>query len=257
MSTGGAGMSNGARHGLGFLLGLVAAPVIFGLLLFGTERLIRANQQFQDGPERWIGAVFVLLAAAVVGLLIGSRVSPLASLVCGGILALVNLPWLQLSSDLAKQVFELVPNGYGNSFITLMTLGVSGMIGGALMIGSLPPSRWRAATRRPAAGPQPPAWTPPPGAPAGQGAPPVPPVMHGGAPGGPPPAGVPVGPGAQPSFGPGAPYVPPQPVDDAPPPPQYGPPASQPRQDQDDDEPGEWTRMYGGRSARKDDGAQS
>lgn len=271
MSTARSGMSNGVRHALGAAVGLAAAPLILALLAFGIERQSRVHRLLLEGesPESWGGVGYLLLAALVLGLLLGSRVSPLASLLCGLILCAVNLPWLVMSRTLIQQVWDLLPREYQGSFNGLGGLGIPALLGGVLIVGSLPPSRWRStASPRPAAPPQPPAWTPPgapvgpgaapaasppgPGAPAtppGPGAPAAPAAGPGGAPAGQPPVGVPVGPGAPFPYEPGPPYIPPQPTGDAPPPKQYGPPPAQPRQDAEEGEqPGEWTRIYGGES---------
>lgn len=272
MSTGRSGMSNGARHALGAVAGLAAAPVIMALMVFGVERLIRAYRLLlgEGGTERWIGAGCLFLAALVIGLLVGSRVSPLASLLCGLTLCAVNLPWLLMNRTLLRHVWDLLPREYRGSVDTLGSLGILGLVGGVLIVGSLAPSRWRSATMpHPAGAPRPPAWTPPgapamppagPGGPAalpaGPGAPAAP-AGPGGAPDGPSPAGVPVGPGAPPLHESGPPYIPPQPAGDAPPPQRYGPPDRPGQDSEEEDQPGEWTHIYGGEGARRDEGRQS
>ncbi|MGK5551272.1 hypothetical protein ACSNOI_06625 [Actinomadura kijaniata] len=227
-------MSNGARHGLGAVVGLIATPVLAGTLTLGLDRAVRSTRAFElTGAERYLGAALLVVAAALVGLLAGSRLSPLASLVPGLAFALHGLGWVLAPRTMFDISDSLVPEFLARGYRFMEPLGVGLLLGVALVVASLPPSRWRG---RQAVPPSPHAAVPPHAAVFPQD--PVPP--HAAEPGrpdrpaspaapfGPPPAGPP-------QFGRGQ---------DEPP---YPPRRAAHRDDDDDEGPGEWTRMYGGR----------
>lgn len=271
-TSGSRGMSNGARHGLGAVVGLVLTPVIGALLVLGTDRLLRVWRLYRvETSDRWVAAALLALAAVLLGLLMGSRMSPLASLVPGAIFTLVNLPWLVAPRWAFRNVPDALPGPYDGAFVNLCSLGILGILGGALLVASIPPSRWRGPA---AAGSRPqPQYAPPPGGqwpppspqapqapqihqahqvpgqgPAGAaGPPPFDPNVH---PYGPPPPHSAPGEAVPGQFGQPGPAVPQQPSPAAPAP-HGSPPPSGPRGD-DDDEPGEWTRMYGGKGSQDD-----
>ncbi|MGI5206812.1 hypothetical protein ACQEU6_35210 [Spirillospora sp. CA-108201] len=175
-------MSNGARHGLGVLIGLVVTPVIALCLMYSTTKFTEYFRYFftRGGEDRWIGAAAVLVAAVLVGLAAGSRVSPLASLIPGAAYAGIGVLWL------ASPRFAFEHSGRGLlsrelylGYTTLAPYGIFLLLGVALLVASLAPSRWKART---AAGPRyggpPPAPLGPPPMPGGQapmGAPQPPP----------------------------------------------------------------------------------
>src|SRR5690606_41753757 len=67
-------MSNGARHGLGVLFGLIVTPVIAACMMYGTEKIGRSVRTLAfDGGDRWVGAAALLFAAVLLGLAAGSR----------------------------------------------------------------------------------------------------------------------------------------------------------------------------------------
>lgn len=230
-------MSNGARHGLGVLTGLVVTPVIALCLMYGTTKFTDYFRYFftRGGEDRWIGAALVLVAAVLVGLAAGSRLSPLASLIPGAAYTAIGVLWLASPRFAVEHSGrDLLGRHLYQGYTTLAPYGIFLLLGAALLAASLAPSRWKARTP---AGPR---YGGPPPAPMG------PPPMHGGqAPMGapqPPPA-----PGQSPSWH-GAPQYGRQPSSTPPPRPveenRSEPPA---RRGSDDDEPpGEWTQMYGG-----------
>ncbi|RAY12140.1 hypothetical protein DPM19_25775 [Actinomadura craniellae] len=251
-------MSNGARHGLGIVVGLLITPVLFAGLAYGGERATRGVRMFDSGAK-WTALAVFLLVALLLGLLAGSRVSPLAALIPG--LSLLSVGYLWFDGHLGRVLRD---GPLGDYTLSLWNLGLQGvllLLGLALVASALPPSRWQARTPRLA---------PPPPAPfgpslSGGGAPPLPyeqgsaparPYGPGGAapaPSGPPPA--PSGP--SPSYEPPS-YEPP-PAPSAPGgPPAFGhgssAPSPEPAQQSerpkpppgDDDGGGEWTRMFGG-----------
>ncbi|MBO2451997.1 hypothetical protein J4573_33265 [Actinomadura barringtoniae] len=284
-------MSNGARHGLGVVVGLIATAVIYAGLLFGTERVLRNRQitlvQFRDkiGSEGIVAIVVFFVVAAVIAILVGSRISPVASLIPGLALTLYGLPWLIKPVWTADKMPDL-PDKYDLANLTLSPMGIPLLIGLILLLASVIPSRWRpsgapvaaqAARYGVSASPPPAPAGPPAPAPmygrdqmpqppyaAGQGAPPR---SYGNAPGS----------AAPPPYGPSQPYEPPRPYespggspgqpggsqqprsgavpfsDGSPsdsPPPAGG---AKPKPSQSDaGEPGEWTQMYGGDDLKGD-----
>ncbi|TDE16984.1 hypothetical protein, partial [Actinomadura sp. 6K520] len=164
-------MSNGARHGLGALVGLVVTPIVAVCMMYGTDKMARAVRTFAyEGGDRWIGVAVFLVAAVLLGLVAGSRLSPLASLIPGAAYAAIGLLWVAAP----RWTFEhagrdVLPRELWIGYTTLAAYGFFLLIGIALVVASLAPSRWKA---RAGAGAAPRFGAPPP-APMG------PPPMHG------------------------------------------------------------------------------
>ncbi|MFA1551713.1 hypothetical protein [Actinomadura chokoriensis] len=242
-------MSNGARHGLGVVAGLVLTPVITLCLMYGVGRLRIVYSfgivRFQSyyGKELWIGLAVIAVAAVLLGLLTGSRLSPVASLLAGAVYTAIGLIWLMWPRwAITHPDDDVLPRDLEAGYGMLGPVGVFFILGVLLLVASLAPSRWKARTP---AGSAPSFGAPPP---APMGPPPMPGAApHMGAPQ-PPPAQSPSWQGA-PQFG--AP-PPAQPAAHNPPPLPSTPPAAEKKPEpsidsgSDDDEPGEWTRMYGG-----------
>jgi hypothetical protein len=267
-------MTGGARHGIGAGIGIVGTPVLFALLIFGTERLIFqyryvVSYLYRDGlarPGTLFGALLLLLLAAGVAALVATRVSPVASLIPGAVFTLYGLLWAVLPGRAVRMSdLPVLDRQYEVALSQAGSMGVTLLIGAILVAGSVIPSRWRAA---PASGPgrpaQPygPAFAAP-GQPASYGAQPGP---YGSQPAAQP---GPWGQGPQqqwqqPQPGrPQSPYGQPQPQHGSDPSPggarqdrPQDPAAPASGKDEGaaprsgstpgDDEPGEWTRMYGG-----------
>ncbi|WP_131760002.1 hypothetical protein [Actinomadura fibrosa] len=263
-------MSSGARHGIGAVIGLVATPVIAVCLLFGTERMTRYFRYFfASGGDRWSAAAALLVAAVVLGLVMGTRLSPLASLIPGAVFAAVGLLWIVAPRWSLEHTTRKLPDTLDRGYQYVGPYGVFLLIGVALVVASVFPSRWQARTPTGAAprfgGPPPAPMGPPQGAPMGTpqhlGGPPPPgqepswqrPPQYGQPAGQQYGAGLPGGPGqygGQPAqFPPATPPAPP-----AAPPSPYSAEESKPKpsaqRGSDDDTPGEWTQMYGGDDLR-------
>ncbi|MWA05474.1 hypothetical protein F8568_034945 [Actinomadura sp. LD22] len=267
-------MSNGARHGIGAVVGLVATAVLTYCLTMGAYKMSMAQRYFSatfrnyHGKELWIGAVLLIGAAIVLGLVTGSRVSPVASLIPGvlytatGVLWIADAGWAMRNT--AKKSF---PNSLTLGYLNLATFGVFLLLGVALLVASVPPSRWRARTAAPRYGGPPPAPLGPPpaaGAPAPLGAPQAPaqdspwgrPPQYGQQPPGQPQYGRSAQPGLPPAASP-APSAPPAQ-------PPARPASGAVPFDDNDGKPsaqgggsgegvGEWTQMYGGDDLRRGD----
>ncbi|XVQ12221.1 hypothetical protein ACQP1W_06520 [Spirillospora sp. CA-255316] len=259
-------MSSGARHGLGAVIGVVVIPLIALSLMYGIHRAVVFTQTFMEPPwsERLILMGLFLFAAVLLGLVMGSRLSPVASLIPGLAFAGPGLLWMVAPVFSMRNALDVLPRELDRGYSVLASSGVLLVLGTALIVASLPPSRWRGA--RAASGPSRHAAAPgapmlpgaPPPAPAGPGAPmgqamPQPPY------GTPPAAGeqpvqgaVPFAPPAGPAA-PGTPASPPRPQSGAVP---FDDDAGRPERQrpgsggQGGQQPGEWTQMYGGDDLR-------
>jgi hypothetical protein len=248
-------MSNGARHGLGVVIGLVVTPIIALCLSYGATKYTEYFRYFviRGGSERWAATALVVVAAVLVGLVAGSRTSPLASLIPGFVYTVVGILWVVAPRwSVGHSGRDLLPRDIHIGYTVLAPYGVFLLLGVALLAASLPPSRWRASTRAGAVprftGPPPAPMGPPPmpGGPAPMGAP-QPPPAHGPSWQGAPQYGAPPAQPAAPPAQPAAPNPPPlPPASPAAPPPAQEKKAEPSIDSEDDDGPGEWTRMYGG-----------
>lgn len=125
-------MSNAKRHVWGVVVGIFAIPVI----------AVGTSPRLQDvssplGPPAAITAIFIVLAV-VLGLLAGSRISPLAALLPG--LAMVGLAVVFHVPDVSGPLVDA-----GDDWVSEADRLIYGVIGGLLLGSALPPSRWRAA----------------------------------------------------------------------------------------------------------------
>ncbi|WP_433464494.1 hypothetical protein [Spirillospora sp. CA-128828] len=234
-------MSNGARHGLGVVIGLVVTPVIALCLMYSTTKFMRYFQYFlTKGGDRWIAAALVLAAAVLVGVVAGSRVSPIASLIPGFVFTVIGVLWIVSPRwAFGHAGRDALPNKLYLGYTVLAPYGVFLLLGVALLVASVAPSRWKSRATAGAA----PRFGGPPPAPMG------PPPMHGS----PAPMGAhrpPPAPGQSPAWQ-GAPQYgqpPAQPAASNPPPlpPAEEKPKPSGKSGPDEDNPGEWTQMYGG-----------
>jgi hypothetical protein len=227
-------MSSGARHGIGVVVGLIATPLIAGFLTYGVNRATVTVRVYAfDAPwsQRLIVAGALLVAAVALGLVAGSRLSPLASLIPGVAFTGLGLMWfLAPGFALRNTGRDFLTDDLFLGYTYLSPAGIWLLLGVALVTASLSPSRWRGAGASPAPSPY--------GMQAG-------PMGPGGAP--PQPYGPPVGqyqPAPSPyAPGPASPH-PPAPL------PKRPVPEAAPQREQ----PGEWTQMYGGDEINSDKG---
>jgi hypothetical protein len=265
-------MSNGARHGIGVVVGLVVTAAVAVCLMWGTNRMLIYFQLYlHRGNYRWTGAAALVVAAVLIGLVAGTRASPVASLIPGVAFTATGALWVVAPIWMSGHTARKLPTTLDRGYQFVGPYGVLLILGVALLVASLAPSRWRARTAGGAprfAGPPPAPMGPPPGAP--------------GAPGAPAPFGAPQSPAqeqswqrppqygqqppAQPQYGqpgqygqggaqPGVPQAPP--ASPSPPRPAAG---AVPFDDGDgkpsaqgggsDEGVGEWTQMYGGDDLR-------
>ena len=141
-------MSNSARHWWGVLIGLILAPGIAAALAYATWRTLSGVAQFGSASTEYkIGLASSALTAVVLGIAVGSRLSPLASLIPGVALTALGGVWaaspqwaLQHTSGKLPDSLDKLNSGY----LIVGGNGVLLMIGLVLLVASLFPARWRA-----------------------------------------------------------------------------------------------------------------
>ncbi|HEX4817280.1 MAG TPA: hypothetical protein VFV66_31450 [Nonomuraea sp.] len=134
-------MSNGARHALGVVAGLLLPPLIAVALWYGVGQyaLPAASNRIS-----WSGLGALAGAGVVLAFLAGSRLSPVASLLGG--LALTGaavLPVIELAWGLRVLPDGLLPAGLETGYRTAGVTGVQLIAGVTLLVASAFPSRWR------------------------------------------------------------------------------------------------------------------
>lgn len=137
------------RHVAGVLIGVV----VTGVLLFGgglaVQRALAASvTPTVTGDSRlWIALAAMALVGVVLGLVIAARVSPLATFVP----SITLLSWTVVYALDMTRGLSLIPDeptmhelllNAGEGQRTLLTTGVFAMLGIALFIPVLMPSRW-------------------------------------------------------------------------------------------------------------------
>lgn len=142
-------MSNGARHGLGVLIGIVGTAAIAVLALYGDDKLRRMLVTFRlDGSDKWTAIGMLVAAAILIGIMAGSRVSPIASLI-GGVVFTVLGGLMFVSLHNAMTVANKVPvHKLRPAAADLMGNGMLLVVGVTLLAASVWPSRWAARTTR-------------------------------------------------------------------------------------------------------------
>ncbi|QKW39057.1 hypothetical protein HUT06_37720 [Actinomadura sp. NAK00032] len=159
-------MNNAARHGIGALAGVVATPLIVGCLAYSVDRLrltvalgLNASLDGTSVPSDWTSFGVLLAGAVVIGLVVYARLSALASLIPGALMAAVGLLWVLEPRWMVDQSTpELVPEDFFMGYTNMAANGTFLLIGAALIVASVSPQRWRGARAEPSA---PPAAEPP------------------------------------------------------------------------------------------------
>jgi hypothetical protein len=141
-------MSNAARHWWGALLGVILVPAIAAALAYATWRTLSGRAQF--GPtsnEYRIGLASFAVTALVLGIVIGSRLSPLASLFPGLALTAVGGLWAASPAWAAEHTGGKLPHSLDKLDAGYQSMGTTGLmllVGAVLLFASLFPGRWRA-----------------------------------------------------------------------------------------------------------------
>jgi hypothetical protein len=133
-------MSNGARHALGVVAGLLLPPLIAAALWYGVGEFIVQAREFRIS---WVAVGAIVAAGVVLAFVAGSRLSPVASLLGGllltavGVLPLVELTGTRLIPD------NPLPPVLLEGYMTLAYSGTQLFVGVALLVASVFPARWR------------------------------------------------------------------------------------------------------------------
>lgn len=148
-------MNNAARHGIGTLIGVVATPLIAGCLAYSVDdvrmSVAAALAEKANGVpaadaagDDWTALAFLLAGAAVIGLVVNARLSPLASLVPGVLISALGLAWFtQTAWMLENSTPEFVPEDFFSGYTNMAANGTFTIIGIALLVASVLPGRWR------------------------------------------------------------------------------------------------------------------
>jgi hypothetical protein len=145
------------RHVLSLLFGLLLAPLIWFLASLGHYRFLDALRRFGDDPDRLrtelaFGALLIIAAGVWLGVLLGTRLSPLGP----GIAALI---WLGAGAFFILDVQRVVdllpegPSGKEDLYVLPLDHGYAFLVGAAMLVPLFNRSRWRsrADARHPAA----------------------------------------------------------------------------------------------------------
>ncbi len=151
-------MTNGVRHLLGIVAGLLLAPLSAVGLMYGVAELTYTMQRMLG--VSWVGLGLLVLSGIALAFLAGSRLSPVASLL-GGLMFLLggSLPMLEAMSRMRILPRGFLPYALDSGYRNLSYQGILLVIGVLLLAASAFPSRWRGTP--PAAGPYGSAYPPP------------------------------------------------------------------------------------------------
>ncbi|GAB2955783.1 hypothetical protein ACFMQL_00855 [Nonomuraea fastidiosa] len=135
-------MTNGARHALGVLAGLLLPPLLAAGLWYGVGELSLTAQR--DFRLSWTGIVVLAASGILLALLLGSRLSPVASLLGGlAFTGLGALPFAEMATGVRLLPDGLLPSSLRSGFMTVTYSGLLFLLGVALLAVSTFPSRWR------------------------------------------------------------------------------------------------------------------
>lgn len=134
------------RHLGGFVLGLVATAALLGGAGWAVQQAM-ANTQAPAGQPLWIALGAMAAVGLVTGLVTAGRVSPLAAFVPSmALLAWTVVYALDMNRALsfipAEPSMHQILRDAGAGARTLLTSGVYALLGVAMFIPVLMPSRW-------------------------------------------------------------------------------------------------------------------
>ncbi|GAA4514113.1 hypothetical protein [Nonomuraea ferruginea] len=138
-------MTNGVRHVLGFVAGLFLPSLILVGLLYGTGEITLSAQRFF--AVSWAAIGVLVVTAIGLAFLVGSRLSPVASLL-GGLqyTVLGLLPILELGGTRLLPT-NWLPLPLARGYMNAGYLGFLLLLGVLLLAASAFPSRWRGRPR--------------------------------------------------------------------------------------------------------------
>jgi len=140
-------MNNAARHVIGLVVGVLALPALVLLLCYGITEVSRGYRVMASASPAGIAAV--VAGGLLLGVVCGSRLSPLASLLPGLALFAYGLVWMIDPFVISRYALDAMPETLGSGLLTLEGTGMLLVLGTALLVASVPPSRWRAMPKPP------------------------------------------------------------------------------------------------------------
>jgi hypothetical protein len=155
-------MSNGARHALGALWGILLPTLVTVGLMFGAGGFADSYRQY---TPPLLSALLIILTAVPLAFLFSPRISPVASLIAGlGYTLLGLIPVLELTFQTALMPLNILPVGIAKGYSMVAYSGMLLLMGATLLVASAFPSRWRSphAARHAAPYPPAPGYGPPP-----------------------------------------------------------------------------------------------
>jgi hypothetical protein len=148
-------MSNGARHGLGIVAGLVLTAALIGLTVFGTYELQHGYLAMGHKQDKYIAAGLLAGAGVILALLMASRLSPVAALIGGLVLAGVGVMYF-VSTKTAGDIVQRFPFKDQRPSLTFLDeSGILLFVGVGLLFSLVFPSRWRSYRAEGSAGSEP------------------------------------------------------------------------------------------------------
>jgi hypothetical protein len=135
-------MSTGARHAFGLVAGLLLPPLIGAGLMYATGAVTTSMRNLTIS---WAGLGVFVLCGIATAFLVGSRLSPIASLLGGLEFTVAGL--LPTADTLARLSLMPPPDRLGVLSAGYATLAYSGLmlfLGVMMLAASALPSRWRA-----------------------------------------------------------------------------------------------------------------
>ncbi|GAA3750613.1 hypothetical protein [Salinactinospora qingdaonensis] len=135
------------RHVLGLLAGLAVTPLLWAGTAWAASEIGSAIESLDFNDPMLLSAIAAMMAVGLLcGLLAGSRMSPLAALVSGGLLLGVSLwPLVDYASLAALLPGTISPGSLFHPMGPALPLGLA--LGTLLFISALAPSRWRSRRR--------------------------------------------------------------------------------------------------------------
>lgn len=143
-------MAGLGRHLLGTFYGLVVAPVAAAGMAYGVATAARASAVNTVGRDDLLAIGVIVGAVLLLGIAVGSRISPMASLLPGLLFGSLGALWVVAPGWSLAQVTW--PRGWPGSVLAdraewgLALLGAHGILiafGTLLLTASVWPSRWR------------------------------------------------------------------------------------------------------------------
>ncbi|MEV4257787.1 hypothetical protein AB0J52_31895 [Spirillospora sp. NPDC049652] len=143
-------MTNGARHALGALVGLVASAVLLGWFALVANRFIDWRNSVMlryithgAGGKGVVLVLLVLVSGALLAGLCAPRLSPLASLIPGVVLVMVNAFWFVQPLFVMEHIARPLKDRWVIDYLDMLSTGIVLLAGGVLIAMSVLPSRWR------------------------------------------------------------------------------------------------------------------